>query len=112
MSALAGTLSSNPKEGARFRARATYFFDYVMKTLPAMATAMYTRPLVLLLTNGYAHTHLVTHRFELRAADDARAFPPETPFVPQRQAVLRRLQAVVAIGALVLLGALVFLLVR
>jgi hypothetical protein len=75
----------------RFLERSRFFFEYVVETLLASGHHTRTRPLVLMLTNGYreaAFGHEVPDY-----SDDAREFDFGVPesFVPQRAKVKRRL---------------------
>jgi len=49
---------ADPDERARFRVRAEFFFDYGLKELCRQATGHYTRPLALLMQNGWAREAL------------------------------------------------------
>ena len=81
---------ASPEQRDRFLERARFFYDYSVRTLTSMPTRHFTRPLVLVLTNG------------LRAEQPGRAervaatptlpsvFPAREPFVPQRAVALER----------------------
>ena len=109
---LAGTFASDSDERSRFHARARFFFEYVMSTLPSMETAAFTRPLVLLLTNGYSHAYFLSHSSELPCAQGPDTFPERVAFVSQRQAAVRRVTVAGACTGVLLLLALVFWLAR
>ena len=85
-------------ERDRFLARANYFFDESVSTLSASATRALTRPVVLLLSNGFMHAGAapMPHRPLGPAAGvegDARA-----PFIPQKAIAKRRLLVLGAAG--------------
>jgi len=95
-------------ERARFLERADFFFDYSVSTLRQTKKYALTRPLVLMLTNGFAHAYF--KRVPDLAAPPGVARPDfgrPTRFRPQRQIAKERL---VAAGAVAAVGAAAFLL--
>lgn len=83
-----------------FVARAREYVDYVVHTLPTMPGCWYTRPLVLMLTQGLRAVRLHTSAEWLPAAvaPDSTPAPPRRPFEAQREIAIRR-ALLVAAGA-------------
>ncbi|MFA5911166.1 MAG: hypothetical protein WC815_20515 [Vicinamibacterales bacterium] len=92
------------RERDRFIERAGFFFDYSVSTLLRMPTHTLTRPLVLMLSNGYLHLspHAATPRPEPRV-DLIDGFGQPSPFVPQKQLAKQRLTVSASAGAALLL---------
>jgi hypothetical protein len=81
------------EERARFLAGAERFFRYAITTLAAMPTRAFTRPVVLLLTNGYRHGWFRRHEHELPEWPEPATvseWDPPAAFVPQKAIALRR----------------------
>jgi hypothetical protein len=89
-------------ERDRFSERSRFFYDYSLTALCASPTRALTRPVVILLTNGYAHGRLFG-LFDVQAPDGPAkagprvtpragqpAFPPPVVFVPQKTIARRR----------------------
>jgi exo-rhamnogalacturonan lyase-like protein len=96
---------------ARLLERADYFFAASVSTLEGSATRTCTRPLVLLLSNGFMYLGFDRGSAAAAPAAGAPAFPAPAPFVPQKIAAKKRLLAGAAVCVLlVLLAALVVLL--
>lgn len=94
----------------RFLERAQFFFRTSTTTLHSMPTRVYTRPIVLMLSNGYRFAWFA-HHTHLNQPPRARTPPgvarPSRPFKPQKTRALRRLRqfGVAAVIALLVLGA-------
>jgi hypothetical protein len=89
-------------ERERFLERSLFFFDYSVATLSKMQTSTFTRPVVLLLTNGYAHSYFQSHP-AIASPLPAKRFDFGQParFTPQKQVAVKRLIAAAAVSALV-----------
>jgi hypothetical protein len=91
-----------------FLSRADFFFDYSVSTLLASDTRTRTRPLVLLLTNGFMYVGLSRSAESLALHADGRAQRPSgspARFIPQRALAKQRLIALLAaVGALAMIG--------
>jgi hypothetical protein len=99
---------SSGGERERFIERSRFFYEYAISTLEASPTRALTRPVVILLNNGYAHGRTS----ELPTAQvPAKAFPPPAAFVPQRAIATKRAMVLTAIGAVTAVLALVWLMV-
>jgi hypothetical protein len=85
-------------ERTRFLERSQFFFDYVVTTLEALPTGRLTRPIVILLTNGYAHGRIRGLLDVKASSDQLRAFPMRRNFVPQKSIAKRRAAIVGAIA--------------
>lgn len=102
---------ATPAGRERFLERARFFFDYSVSTLTKMETSSFTRPTVIMLTNGYSRAY-----FQKAAAAPPVApatsvdFGPPMRFRTQKEAALRRLIALAALGAAAAAGALLWLL--
>jgi hypothetical protein len=86
----------------RFLDRARFFFDYAVQTLGGLAERRFTRPMILVLSNGVRMDWLLGHGGRLPAPEpltDSPAPPPD-PFVPQRDRALRRAGWLVAVAGL------------
>jgi hypothetical protein len=89
-------------ERERFLERARFFFDASVSSLSGMSTRTFTRPVVLMLTNGYLHATSGPTR-PAPAPDAAREFGRQRRFVPQRTKAVRA--AALMAAALVTLAA-------
>ena len=71
-------------ERETYRERSQFFYDYALSALDAAPTKALTRPVVILLTNGYAHRgpSAIVDVPTLRTLP--AVFPPAVPFVPQK----------------------------
>jgi hypothetical protein len=104
---LAAMQTSDADERRRFVERARYFHRTALETLAARPTRTTTRPVVLLLSNGFTRAWYETHgeSAKLMAADPG-PWPKRRRFVPQRTVAKRRLvglaAAVAVLVALVL----------
>jgi hypothetical protein len=80
-------------ERETFAERARFFFEYSVRTLCAMDTGGLTRPVVLLLSNGYMQAFFQRAPGTTAPApiDPAAGFGSPGRFVPQRAVALRRL---------------------
>jgi hypothetical protein len=79
------------EERKRFAGRARFFFDYSVRTLLAAPTRGFTRPIVLMMTNGAMAGWIDVHG--LPVAAEARhdgTFGRPASFEPQRVVGLRR----------------------
>jgi hypothetical protein len=93
----------------RFIERARFFRRYVIDTLTAMPTRRFTRPIVLLLTNGLLGSWFERHADEVgspvRADKSADSTLPAV-FEPQKAIALRRARRLAIVGALAVMLAL------
>jgi hypothetical protein len=98
-------------ERARFLERARFFFEYSVQTLAAMPTRTLTRPMVILLSNGYTRAFFADASFAAAPPprESRRDFGRPARFVAQRTVALRRLAALAGTGTLALLAALAYL---
>jgi hypothetical protein len=96
-------INADPQEREVFLERAEFFFRYAIDTLKAMPTHVYTRPMVLLLGNGYKYGGY--RRQPMLAApgyDGNCDFGLPGRFIPQK--VIARRRAGAAAGVLLLTG--------
>lgn len=105
----AARYTGHADERVRFRSRAQFFHEYVMTTLPAMPTSTFTRPLVLLLTNGHARSSVLERQVRDPALEKG-GFPVQAPFSTQRQVAFSRALIIVSGAVVSLLLALLALL--
>lgn len=102
---LAALHAATPGDRALFLERARDFHTRALTSLAGMATRTRTRPLVLLLTNGYTRAW---HETAVPAAPLSPAPPaswaPPVRFVPQKAVALRRLIWLAAAGVAALVG--------
>src|SRR4029078_9311555 len=92
---------ASPAERAVLLERADYFVERSLTSLEGFDTRTTTRPLVLLLSNGFMHAGFDP---EARAAGETRAaasFPKRRRFVRQKEAAKQRLVAGAALFAAV-----------
>jgi hypothetical protein len=104
---LAAEQCSDPVERERFVERARFFYQTALRTLAAMPTRTRTRPMVLLLSNGFARAW---HEARSEAPPPASAsgpWPPRTVFVPQRVVATKRILIATAAATAILVLALV-----
>lgn len=92
---------------ARFVERARFFFDYSVSTLLASPTRTLSRPLSLLLSNGFMGSSPDVVEKEQPAGVTGGAVAPVTPFVTQKVAARKRLLAGAALFAAVVVLAVV-----
>lgn len=95
-------IHSSGDERASFTERAMWFFNYAVSELPKMTGHWFSRPLVLVLTQGYRLGWFAKHVAALAAPLDAPslpALPPARLYQPQKATAIRR-AAAIAIGAL------------
>jgi hypothetical protein len=91
-----------------FLERARFFFTTAIGTLLCSETRTFTRPVVLLLSNGYSHFALQAGlTSSVRAGDGAADFGRPTRFRPQREVARQR---VIGLGAAVVLALLLLVL--
>jgi hypothetical protein len=104
-------LHADEKERATFLDRAAWFFQYSMDTLSGMSTRSFTRPVVLLLTNG-VRADWFRQRYvpaDPKRSGQTYAHRPSAPFRPQKRVALARgkwMAVSIAAGALATLIAL------
>jgi hypothetical protein len=91
-------------ERDRLLERSRFFFQYSVSTLIASPTRTLTRPVALLLLNGFAHAHLQQSMMAAPAPVEAFDFGQPVAFVPQRARATRRFVAL-STAALVLAAA-------
>jgi hypothetical protein len=109
---LAAKYADDQAERERFIERARYFFEQSVRTLHEWPTRTWTRPVVLMLSYGYAHLWHETNRssLPLLPSSPAQDFGSPARFEPQKQVALRRVKQLAvtaaAIGAAVVLGGL------
>lgn len=108
---LAAEYAADATARARFVERARYFFGQSVSTLHAWPTRTWTRPVVLMLSYGYAHLWHEQHRDALPLLPpSAGDFGRPARFEPQRVVAVRRAKWLVAaagVAALAGLAALV-----
>lgn len=89
-----------PSERDRFLAGAQRFYDYSVGTLMAMPEHRFTRPLILVLTNGIQFSRLRTEAWASRS--EPVPMPAELgaprPFEPQKPRAIRRAALIAAAG--------------
>jgi hypothetical protein len=86
------SLHVTPAERTRLLERSQFFFEYCVRTLHEMPTKSLTRPVVLLLSNGFSHAYFhgnmeVVGPTPVSAATD---FGVPERFIPQRVRAVRR----------------------
>jgi hypothetical protein len=83
-------------ERERFLERAEFFFDYAVSTLGSMPTRTLARPLVLVLTNGFARAWIARHSGSPVPAPEQEwsSWPSPEIFVPQKVRAKRRALAI------------------
>lgn len=95
-------------ERDKFRERAAFFFRDAVARLTASPTRTLARPVVLMLSYGYAHAHFQAHPNESAPPPAVAASDFGTPqvFVPQKVIAKKRAKLLAAAGALCALAAL------
>jgi hypothetical protein len=90
-------------ERAGFLERAQFFFDYSVNTLTASPTGHFTRPVVLLLSNGWRDGWVTTQGASLPvwpAPAGGHSGPPPAAFRTQKTRAIRRAAQIVVLGAI------------
>jgi hypothetical protein len=107
-------IHSSGAERQRFQERAAFFFEYSTSTLLASPGRFYTRPLILLLTNGVRYAWLAANGGVLpeKIESTSVSFPAATPFEPQKVRAMRRLKILVVAGAILTVGLVALLVIR
>lgn len=104
---LAARYAATEEERSRFAARAQYFFDASVATLTRWPTRTWTRPVVLMLSYGYAHLWHIAHTDQpLRPCSSGELGAP-IRFVPQKVVAMRRAKAIVGAGVAVVTAAVI-----
>jgi hypothetical protein len=110
--------AENEPERAKFLERSQFFFDYSTRTLSSMKTRTLTRPVVLLLTNGFMHAWFQQANQSNQTTKIIAPKPQNEPlaqygdpeiFIPQRVRAIKRAKLLAGVGAaaaVVALGAL------
>jgi hypothetical protein len=94
------------------RDRSRFFFDYSVSTLLRMRTATFTRPLVLLLTNGNGqHGFQISPPVTVSILRTSADFGAPARFTPQKTLALRRLRIAAIIFVLAAAAAVIALIV-
>jgi hypothetical protein len=89
-----------PSDQERFRERARFFFDYSVSTLSKTNTSSFTRPTVIMLTNGYSRAYFQKMDCVAPVAEATIAdFGQPMRFRTQKEVALRRLIALGVLGA-------------
>jgi exo-rhamnogalacturonan lyase-like protein len=100
-------LHATGDERREFLDRAAFFFDYSVRTLGAASTASLTRPVVLMLSNGWRHAWFARERQRLpEPVAVSNDFPPAERFRPQKRVALARARVVAVIAAILLVAVL------
>jgi hypothetical protein len=108
---LLAAVHARPEEASRFRQRGEFFYDYAVTALLAAPTGTFTRPMVIMIGNGFSRAGLERgSSSDLPAAAESRPFPPPVVFVPQKTVALRRARALVTTGLAMLTLGLLWLL--
>lgn len=98
---LAARHAPTAEEREHFLERAQHYHRGSLEMLAAMPTHTWTRPVVLLLSYGYARPwYERTVRSAPLEPESAPSWPPPSRFVPQRVVAVRRLKHMAAAGAL------------
>jgi hypothetical protein len=88
-------------ERERFRERAEFFFQYSTSTLSSMKTRTLCRPVVLMLSFGWAHAWFKKHpNAQAPEPPPVNDFGLPTVFTPQKRVALRRAKRIVLAGGL------------
>jgi hypothetical protein len=107
-------LHSTVEERQLWSERAGFFFRYATSTLQGFRTAACTRPVVILLSNGYMHLYASRYAGNLAALprpDATRDFGAPMAFMPQKTRAVRKFAALAILAGAILVTALVYLLV-
>ncbi len=105
-------LQTDGAERERFLKCSDVFFEYVTTELPRLDGHSFTRPLVLVMTQGVRHGWFARHRSELPPPPvllPPPAFAARRPFRSQRDQAVRRARAIVAIALAVGIALVVWL---
>jgi hypothetical protein len=104
-------LHTGGAERQEYLDRASFFFDYSVRTLNAAPTASLTRPVVLMLSHGWRHAWFVRERDRLPepVADSSHHSPPPERFRPQKRVALARARLLAAVAAILIVAALAVL---
>ena len=102
---------ASASEREAFLERSRFFFDYSVRTLQQMPTSVLTRPMVLLLTNGFMDAYYRRHGVPAApaSATPVSDFGDPEPFVAQRLQALRRAIWIAASAAIATAGWLAWL---
>ena len=101
---LAAMLTSDADERGRFVERARYFHRTALETLARMPTRTRTRPLVILMSNGFARAWHEARTEHAPLTAPGVVWPRRTPFLPQRAVAKRRLAMLAAAAVVAALG--------
>ena len=99
-------MHANASERQRFAERARFFQEYALSSLVQRSTRTYTRPMVLLLTNGgrsAVSLDCAETSADQSASSRLLSFRAQARFLPQRDAAVRNLCAIAVICAALLL---------
>jgi YetA-like protein len=97
---------SDGEARARFLERADFFFHSSVSSLMSKPTRTLTRPVVLMLTNGFMHAGMPREaRMPAAPPDAAARFGEPEQFVPQKIRALRRARIIAASASLTALAA-------
>ena len=99
------------QEREAFTQRATYFFEYSVKTLSAMSTSTGARATVLMLSFGYgqAYSSSLGVPETVQVEFDGDDFGQPIVFVPQKKRAIRRFLFIAGVAGALVFGALVWL---
>lgn len=108
------SLYADMDEMVRFREKADYFFRYSTSKLLTMPTRTFCRPVVLMLSYGFAHTWFKLHP-EAKAlpVKETTDFGLPAVFVPQKVIAIKRAKLIIVTSAVVFvlaIGAIAYLL--
>jgi hypothetical protein len=94
---------ASPEGRTAFLDKAEFFFGHSVATLTLMDSRALTRPLVLLLTNGYMRSWFLRHESQRTPPPQgkARDFGSQKVFVPQKVRARRRAVGLAALAGLV-----------
>ncbi len=102
---LAAEHAADPSEQERFIERAEFFHRIALDTLARMATRATTRPVVLLLVNGFTRGwHRTGGELRRGCGESTGSWPVRAPFVAQRTIAVRRMAWAVVVAAVALMG--------
>ena len=107
------SLHAAPADREVFLERSRFFFDYSVRTLQSMPTRTLTRPVVLLLTNGFMDAYFQRHGVLVAPASPTPVtdFGTPEPFVAQRVQAVRRVLLIAASAAVAAAGLLAWSLI-
>jgi len=89
-------------EQARFLERSRFFFEYVLSALSTSPTARLTRPVVILLSNGYAQGRIRSVSAIGLRCQDSPDFGVPTHFIPQKRLARRRGVIAAVVGSVLI----------